>query len=491
MFNFSIDLHCHPGQRPFSRSFKFNPDGQNSPDKSKSTSIWYYDPPSGGDIVLQKVAGFTKFSQSNMQALAYGNVRCICASLYPIERGFVRLITGTGGLTDFLVDLVGSLGKERIDYLQAMTNYFDDVEKEYNYYKQLNGKPLTFADGTRQYVLIKNFRHLEEEMAKNEKDDGIETIYVIISIEGLHVLNTGFDHEPNETEVLGNLDKLKNWEHKPFFVKVAHHFYNHLCGHAESLSDFLQDFASKQEPGMNTGFTDIGWKVIKGLLNNDDNRRILVDLKHMSYISRTEYIAYLKKEHAAEFETRQLPLVISHGACNGRKSAADPNPTPGLQTTASRMYDADINFYDDEIVEVAKSGGIMGLQLDERRIASKRYKQSLRLTSPSKTKRRHSNSKMLWNNIQHIVELLDQHDMFAWDCIAIGSDFDGIIDPVNLFWTQEDTDDLIQYIERHAHNYLKDESSRLKNKFNVIDASEVTDRIFHHNAYEFFRKHFH
>ena len=154
------------------------------------------------------------------------------------------------------------------------------------------------------------------------------------------------------------------------------------------------------------------------------------------------------------------------------------------------MYDGDINFYDEEIIEMAKSGGILGLQLDERRIASKRYKKSLRLEFASASKRMHSNSKMVWNNIQHILQLLDKNDMYAWDCIAIGSDFDGVIDPINMFWSAEQMDDLVQYIERHAFNFFNDPETKLKNSFNKIEPSEVVDRIFHYNAFEFFRKHF-
>ncbi len=38
--------------------------------------------------------------------------------------------------------------------------------------------------------------------------------------------------------------------------------------------------------------------------------------------------------------------------------------------------------------------------------------------------------------IQHIAELLDKNDIISGDCIAIGSDLDGIIDPLNGFLTQ-------------------------------------------------------
>jgi microsomal dipeptidase-like Zn-dependent dipeptidase len=102
----------------------------------------------------------------------------------------------------------------------------------------------------------------------------------------------------------------------------------------------------------------------------------------------------------------------------------------------------------------------------------------------------HSNSKLVWNNIQHIVQLLDQNDLFAWDCIAMGTDHDGIIDPINLFWTSEEMDDLLQYIERHAYNFFSDPEIVLKHTYNRISAAEAVERIFHSNAMEFFRKYF-
>jgi microsomal dipeptidase-like Zn-dependent dipeptidase len=491
MADFFIDLHCHPTLRPYAKSFATGNPGQNTTNKQAKHSVWHYDPPTAFDRLAQRVAGLTKYSQSDFTTLSYGNVRCICASLYSVERGFVDLnVLGSGEAADFLSNLVSSLGKPRIDFLQANKDYFSDLENEYNFLLQLNNKEVHFSDGKRKYVLVKNIMDLQQAVAANEANPGLETIYVIVTIEGMHDLNTANGAPLNEQEILHNVERLKNWEYKPFFVTFAHHFYNELCGHAESLSDFIQDLLTNQEPGMDTGFTSLGWKVLKALIDDTTGKRIHIDIKHMSTLARKEYVDFLKREHPEEYATKQLPIIISHGACNGKISATNPNPTRGLETTASRMYDGDIKFYDEELVEMARSGGIIGLQLDERRIASTRYKKSLRLLFASATQRMHSNSKMLWNNIQHIVQLLDQNDIFAWEYIAIGSDFDGVIDPINMFWSQEQTDDLTQYIERHAFNFFNDPQVALKNRFNKIEPAEVVERIFHFNAYEFMRKHF-
>ncbi len=490
MASFTIDLHCHPSIHSYGKSFSINP-RQNSPDRGEENSVWHYDPPTGGDRLLQRTLAVSEYSQSDFTTLVYGNVKCICASIYPVERGFVNLNRlGHGPIADIFANFVAVLGQERIDFLQQNKDYFSDLENEYKYLQQLHNTTIEFSDGKRKYVLVKNFNQLEQlvESANNPPD--VEVLYVIMSVEGMHVLNAGNGNPPNEAEILTNLVKLRNWEYRPFFITFAHHFYNELCGHAESLSGFVQDLLTEQEPGMNTGFTDLGWKVLKGLLDNTDGKRIHIDIKHMSVLSRKQYIGFLKTNFPDAYQRKEFPLIMSHGACNGKISAENPNPTAGLETTASRMFGGDINFYDEEIIEMARSGGIIGLQLDEKRIASKQYKKSLRLLFASKSKRMHSNSKMVWNNIQHIVQLLDKNDIFAWDYIAIGSDFDGVIDPINMFWSAEEMDDLVQYIERHAFNFFNDPETKLKNSFNKIEPIDAVERIFNYNAYEFMRKYF-
>ena len=140
-----------------------------------------------------------------------------------------------------------------------------------------------------------------------------------------------------------------------------------------------------------------------------------------------------------------------------------------------------------EIIALARSGGLIGLQLDERRIASKaalgQVKHSL-----LRHKIMHYRSGLLWRQVQHIAETLDQAGLFAWDCMAIGSDFDGIIDSLNGFWTAEELPFLSDFLERHAYNYLKTARWRLGE--NQIDADEVVERIFSGNGHRFLKAHF-
>jgi len=102
----------------------------------------------------------------------------------------------------------------------------------------------------------------------------------------------------------------------------------------------------------------------------------------------------------------------------------------------------------------------------------------------------HYRAALLWNQVQHIAELLDKNDLFSWDCMAIGSDFDGLIDPLNAFWTEEEMPFLADFLERHAYNYMEDRGKLLKT-FNQITPHEIVTRIFSDNALRFMKQHFH
>ncbi|WP_246020056.1 membrane dipeptidase [Muriicola soli] len=203
----------------------------------------------------------------------------------------------------------------------------------------------------------------------------------------------------------------------------------------------------------------------------------------MSVRARQEYYEMLDSG-AETFEG--IPVIVSHGACNGLSSFEDPSPEH--LETASVLNPVTINFFDEEIIRIAQSGGIIGLQLDERRIANK---QTLKKTKKSirRHKIMHYRSELLWNQIRHILTVLDSREIFAWDCVAIGSDFDGIIDSLNGFWTAEELPFLADFLERHAYNYMEEAVLRLPE--NRIEADEIVQRIFSGNGNLFLSRFFH
>jgi microsomal dipeptidase-like Zn-dependent dipeptidase len=473
-----IDLHCHPSLKPYGKSFDTDP-GKNNPNRRAKNSIWFYDSPNFFEKAIQLLCGVCKFTQADCTALAHGNVRVVCASLYPIERGFFRNDLGTGLISDLAASFATSVGIARVNHIQNIRNYFEDLEREYHYYVQGAEQETVTQSGKFKYVLAKDFSTVDEHMGTTE-----HTIVFVFSIEGLHVLHNDLEN-PDEAVALRNVRAIKQWAHVPFFVTFAHHFNNHLCGHAKSLFDLIGK-KTDQSVNIGTSFTEMGKKVLKELLSTQNGKRIHIDIKHMSALARKDYIQLIT-DPEGEYRNEEIPIIISHGAANGLRSM-DEKVIDIIETGTTFMQE-DINFYDNELVALAKSKGIIGLQLDERRLADKetmkRIKHSVWIN-----KIRHYRAELLWKQIQHIAEVLDRNSLFAWDCMAIGSDYDGIIDPLNGYLTQETIVHLEEFIERHAYNYMQHRALSTLKPFNRIDSDEVVQRIFHSNAMSFMRKFF-
>lgn len=473
-----FDLHCHSALKPFGKSHNRDPVGQNSKYRNHGNSIWRYDPPTFLDKLINYLLHLTKFSQANFSSMAKGGVRVVCASLYPIEKGFFDNAIKNEFLRDIASNFATGVGKKRVDTVQGMTDYFQDLELEYAFYRQLNNTVIKLPEGKYTYQLVRNYAEIETVLKGQNKTT--TTIAVVLTIEGMHVLNSNIGKPPNKAAFLANLNRMKQWYFPPLFVTLAHHFWNHLCGHAESFTALVKKKVDQSE-GLNSGFTSLGKQVVHQLLDRGNGKRILIDIKHMSVTSRKDYYTLLDNNP----DYAQIPIIISHGAANGLHS-------PGLRQqkgskVAHKLNPVDINFYNDELIRMAKSKGIIGLQLDERRIASKATLKATK-RSTKRAKIMHYRSELLWNQIQHILEVLDDNQIFAWDCMALGTDFDGIIDALNGFWTAEELPFLSDFLERHAFNYMKNAQFRVM--ANKIDADEIVERVMSSNGSNFLKKHF-
>jgi microsomal dipeptidase-like Zn-dependent dipeptidase len=462
------DIHCHPTMKPYGKSFDSL---QHSDDRKSKTSIWQYDPPTLSDKLLQYAGGLTRFRQSNFTALGVGNVGLISASLYPLEQGFMLNKLPNSNSADSIKNFITGIGKNRIDYVQSKHSYFDDLTNEYNFLLALNNKEYTIDGQRYKYVVAKSKSEIEQYLVEdNEENSLLFTIVIVLSIEGAHVFGTGMNYKSNATNdaaIIKNIKTVKNWEHCPLFIGLAHHFYNHLCGHAKSLKGIMERTCDQKE-GMNTGFTSLGLKAAKELLDNANGKRILIDIKHMSGLAKKEYFKLLSTNYSAE----KIPVVVSHGGCIGN------------ELDRHLFNNDDINFTDEEILLVAKSQGIFGIQLDERRIASHSELQKTR-GEIARKKILYNWSKLVWRQIQHIAELLDSNGMFAWELQSIGSDFDGLIDPINGYWTAEELQFLDDYLLKHAYNYMNDQGKNLKLAENKINCEEIVNRVMGENAINF------
>lgn len=447
-YNQFIDIHCHPTMKPFGKSFtrKGNNRGQ-SPNPRNTTSLWNYDPPTLTDKLINNIASLTKFRQSDFTSSVNGETGILFVCLYPPEQGFFKNRLGNT-LSDLALDLVTGLGKPRINYLQANCNYFKDLCNEYNFLTSHQDKLVKIKKKHATYKILKNSADLSSHTLLADK-----TIFIVVTIEGAHSFFSGWDTEKkqpadSDEQILANIDTVKSWEHSPLFIGLAHHFYNGICGHSISMDKFLRKFID-QDYGTDFGISPLGEKVIHRLLDND-SKRILIDVKHMNLKNRIRYYEMLESDYAGK-----VPVVVSHGAVNGYKDVTGKTNFPD---SPDLFYKRDINSFDDELVRIAKSNGIFGIQIDERRIASN----IMLWTLGGKLRNKHTLfhcSKLVWNQIEHVAKVLDKAGFPPWDLACLGSDYDGIVNPIPGYWTQEDIQHLDDNLLLHAANFLK------KNKF--------------------------
>ncbi len=468
--NLFIDLHSHPALKSFGRSFDDpKTEKRNNPNRIRRNSIYHRKGVTPLRKKINNLLTLTKFTQADLTSVQRGKLQVLVVSLYPMEKQMILDADGVKLTGRLLRNLATGIGLKRIAYLQQMPDYFEDLKDEYYYYLALHNTLVTVDGKKVRYRLVANYAEIEQ-----WQDDGVPTVFLIMSIEGCHVFNTGLQlagrPKANTKEVLANIDVVKKWKYPPFFVGLAHHFDNELCGHEKSMNGLVASIL-KQKVNDDQGITPLGHRVIEKLLTTSNGSRIFIDLKHMNVKSRYEYYELIKANYNSE-----IPFIVSHGAVNGINNPIHNNRID------SDFNDATINFYDDEIFRIARSKGIFGVQLDERRIANKR------LVGPLVG--RNKSALLVWYQIEHMAKYLDILGLDAWDVQCLGTDFDGIIDPLPGFWTAKDLDKLPKFLEKHAKFFLQSERGLQLKPKNRLTAKEIVDKFMFGNAKRFLAAHF-
>ncbi|HSF56126.1 MAG TPA: membrane dipeptidase [Algoriphagus sp.] len=457
------DWHVHPNLKTYGHSF----------DKtySEKSNLWKEESPGFFKKNLNRVFGLTRFYQATYSSLHKGGVKIAFVSLYPFEKGFFVNGALNGPVTAFFANLVTGIGYRRIRHLQKQMDYFEELEGEMRFLmkaernRKIKGEPLTWE-------IADTWNCVSQELLHEN------SLIIIPTIEGSHVLNSGlgaYGKATKEKQILRNLDALKNWRHTPFFITFAHNFANDFCGHAPSLEKLGP--LVNQKPQIGGGFTELGWTVVKSLLDEKNGRPILLDLKHMSLQSRKELYEWNGRRMKGK-----SPLLVSHGAvtgCSWQKKGSFQHPF---------FCEAEINFYDEDILEIMASGGFFALQLDANRLGN--AKAIRKRVFGDKTKAIEKSCQIIWAHLKHIGELLDSRGVSAWDQVGLGSDFDGTINPLEGIWTAEDFPSMAQGLLQEIERYLdsKNPLTDLNNKY--VEPEDILNKFLFGNTLEFLKKHY-
>jgi hypothetical protein len=496
---FFVDLHCHCSIKGFARSYKSSA-GKQGLSASDPSSIWHSDKPTTFDKIKNYLVGLTNFVQSDASSLLQGHVSIVFLSIYTQEKSFFKNKWGTGISSDLGSRLATEFGQQKIDAIQSCESYWEELKLEMSYLKQGANKPLEINGKTSTYKIAQGYSDIGQAIQSGKLG---ETLNIFLpTIEGCHVFDQvmssdeawddfsdGF--QPQQLPfVLQRVKELRVGSDKllrPVFVTFTHHFWNGLCGQERSLGG-LVGCVVNQENGLLKGISKSGKLVLKALLEEQVENGvtippIYIDVKHMSRLSREQYYDLLK----TDYKNQKIPVIASHAGVTGLEKPGGKALTP---IAVEGLFLADsINIFDDELLIIEETGGLFGIQLDERRIGSKL---ALSTTEHHIAQKGilYARAGLVWNQIQHVAEVLDAHQKFSWGIQSIGSDFDGIIDPINGYWTSASMNDLYENLLIYAKNYLSGPvKCPLVYKFNTtVDADEIIGRVMTNNALAFLSK---
>lgn len=477
--DFYVDFHCHTTLR-----------AMNSTPLNKTKNLWEkthnsnFNNPIGRWARLQ-TREIAKESQSNLYDYAESKTRVIFDSLYPVEKGWYRFRKLPSFLVgerskEILMHVAFGIEHQRMCKLRSSDGYFKELEESYNFLVYGQGNS---PNGSNRYKVVRNYNELEKVLSKDDK-----TIAIIISVEGAHALECGAPCTENISQakhkelISSNIEIIKNWDYPIFSMNLAHHFYNQLCGHARSMKSPVS-LMFTQDVGINEGITDLGWFVIQKLLDNRTGKRIFIDTKHMSVNARMQYYNYITVWNKLNPEDK-IPLICSHGAVNGFETMKESAMQPDVMRKFKGKYfnTWSINLSDEEINLFHDNEGIIGIMMDKSLLGSPETLKMIKTISDP-VEKKNSFIKLFLDNIFHIVKVTGKKT--GWDCIAAGSDYDGIITHLDNYHNAaslgEFRKDIVYYLE--TYQYKND-------LWFGYSPWELTEKIFRENAFRFLQKFF-
>lgn len=476
--DFFVDIHTHATLRAFNATFS---SGQRNI-WEKTTNQAFETPI--GRWARMKSREVSKTSQANLYNYAEGNTRIIFDSLYPFEKGFLnfrKLPTAMVGKdnADILLKTVTGIDDSQLQALRGNHDYFQELLGQYAFlYKGQGQSP----NGAYNYQLASNYQEAMKIVQGDPK-----ALAVIVTIEGGHALNCGLPGGKKrvaalESELLENIGTLKSWKASPFFMTFAHHFYNELSGHTRSMKPMVSRIYNQKE-GLDEGISKLGWSVLHELLAQDNGRRILIDVKHMSVKARREYYQMLDS-HNRLTRTERIPIVCSHTGVNGFKTMKGSKRKKDKlrKMKKSEFHNWAINISDEEIRIIAGTRGLIGLMVDKGILASKvRLEKISEFEDPELIKE--AMLELIAQNIFQIVSAVGGKQ--GWDTIALGTDFDGSITHLDPYFEASRLphlrEDLVAFLKRRRY---------AEHLWFGYEPEEMVRKVMQTNALNFLERHY-
>lgn len=363
-----------------------------------------------------------------------------------------------------------------------------------------------------------------------------DNLYVFFTLEGLHTLC----NRPNDYDldvIKTNLERITD-DYPILSVNLCHMERSDVCNHAFGIQ-FINDHRFlPQGYGLNLAAYD--------MIAFLQERKILIDIKHMSLKSRLDLYKHYK------LRGYDLPVICTHAGMTGishrdinrylsrRYRTNRRHKTVHLRLAKPMKYGnhprpafnaSSINLYDEDVAFILQSGGLIGLSLDKRILGYVDWEHNSNSRQPVPNDTEYIAERefpfffdtsegsieigeaiehdqvLTWNDLHdgglvnpalgryhlrfffqqivHILAIAEQIDYSkekALRQICLGSDFDGIINPI---WCCESVDELDQFRELVRTQFVpfcEECGMRLPTGF---DSDRFTENLFYENGKQF------
>ncbi len=281
-------------------------------------------------------------SQSCLSQIQDGDVKLAVCAIYPMERPF-----SAATLIQFFGPLITPIDKDRLHDIQN-SEYFDLIWDELQLLDQVE-------------------HHDRLNILKTMADYDASRMNLLFSVEGGHsVFGGGGSIEENLKALRTHL------KHRFVSLNLIHLTQQDICGHAFGMKLLKKNDEFKPN---GFGIGPKGKRIVAAAYDRSVHPvPLLIDIKHMSLFARKQFYALP--------EVQGQPILASHigvtgmsyhdihtiikGACIVDREFVEVKyqRVKGISDTHFNPWS--INLYDEEIKTIVKSGGLMGLNMDQR-----------------------------------------------------------------------------------------------------------------------------
>ncbi|MDQ1142232.1 membrane dipeptidase [Pedobacter agri] len=342
-----FDLHSHPGLKTL-----FLPQNGNQ------LSAWRTLSPKDG------ILGNILESQASLKLLfEKGNINLICLTLHPPEIGMIDQVLLKIAAKFLFPTLINA---DRLREMYTLTaSYQETFHQEF-----LN---ITAAPRAEDDINpAKKLKLLTSIHDYNPED--FDTLHIVLNIEGGHTFYDLNNRVKDIEKVIDNFNAFVAKGYKILYFTPTHLTPNEFITHA--YGNKILTKGPLLPKGI--GFSPYGKRIVENAYQNG----VLIDIKHMSLVSRKIFYQLRKKGYLL-----RKPIIASHVGLVGNswnffnQDVINPiKKSYGYKVhwlknagifDDTYFYPLSINLYNEDVREILESDGLIGLSLDVRILGGK------------------------------------------------------------------------------------------------------------------------